>query len=172
MKSREDVGTSMVRPDRSRVRSDRDKPRSVARIPAPPAARRGPNPRPVARSGPRTVSGRADTPRLAVPDPLVPRLSGRCPARATASRRQARSTIESVGASSYGVPVRSPAILAHHTRRFQPTSPSDVVVWNRPWVTIYSRQVAAVDGAAPARRRLSSVVEQWFCKPRDLPPRG
>jgi hypothetical protein len=118
----------MVRPDRSRARSDHDKRHSAVRIPVPPAALRCPNPRPVARSGPRTVSGRADTPRLAAPDPFVPRLSGRCPARAKASRRQARSTIESVGASSYGVPVRSRSILAHRTRRFQPTSPNDAVV--------------------------------------------
>jgi len=123
MKSREVAGTLMVRPDRSRARSDRDKRRSAVRIPAPPAGLRCPNPRLVARSGPRTVSGRAGTPRLAVPDPLVPRLSGRRPARPTANRRQARSTIESLRASAYGVPVRSASILAHRTRRFQPASP-------------------------------------------------
>src|ERR1700730_5262722 len=128
MKSREVAGTLMVRPDRSRARSDHDKRRSAVRIPAPPAGLRCPNPRPVARSGPRTVSGRAGTPRLAAPDPLVPRLSGRCPARATASRRQARSTVESVGARPYGIPVRPASILAHRTRRFQPTVPNDAVV--------------------------------------------
>src|SRR6267378_5894205 len=128
MKSREDAGTLMVRPDRSRARSDHDKRRSAVRIPAPPAARRGPNLRLVARSGPRTVQGRAGTPRSAAPDPLVPRLSGRRPARATASRRQAQSTIASLRASAYGVPVRSASILAHRTRRFQPASSNDAVV--------------------------------------------
>ena len=129
---------------------------SAVRIPVPPAGLRCPNPRPVARSGPRTVSGRADTPRLAAPDPFVPRLSGRCPARATASRRQARSTIESVGASSYGVPVRSPSILAHRTRRFQPTSPNDAVVFESTVALTSTRKhcYCEADRILSSRRRL------------------
>jgi hypothetical protein len=159
MKSREVAGTWMVRPDRSHGRSDHDKRRSVARIPAPPAARRGPNPRLVARSGPRTLPGRAGTPRLAAPDPLVPRLSGRRPARATASRRQAQLTVESVGANSYGVPVRSSSILAHRSRRFQPASANDAVDLEPTCLA----RVAAQPNTRSARSRTQpSMTSTWL----------
>ena len=97
-----------------RVRSDRGKRRSVARRSASPAARCGPNPHLVAKSGRRTVQGPAGIPRSDAPGPPAPRWIGRHPARATARRRPAPPPAGSVRASAFAVRSRSGRMCHYH----------------------------------------------------------